>query len=36
MVHNHELQIHQQENYAICFSEEYIMKANKQADLTNG
>lgn len=29
MVHNHELQIHQQENYAICFSEEFIMKASK-------
>lgn len=33
MAHNHGLQIHQQENYAICFSEEYIMKASKQ---TNG
>lgn len=30
MAHNHGLQIHQQENYAIYFSEEYIMKASKQ------
>lgn len=30
MAHNHGLQIQQQENYAICFNEEYIMKTSEQ------